>query len=169
MLDSLDHFKLHPVDKPVQASYMYTQDGGVVQFTNTSTRDEQWSWDFDNGSSSSEEHPQHTFAIGTYDVRMIAGNACTTDTVFHTITIETLGLDESSAAAFGLKQYGDHFRLTAANGPVDYAIYSLSGERVLAGRVSDLQIVLISKSVTSGLIVLTDSKGKRFERQFVSW
>lgn len=169
MLDSLDHFKLHPVDEPVQAAFTFTDAEGNVQFTNTSTRDEQWWWNFDDGNTSNEEHPEHIFAApGTYEVSLIAGNACTTDTTFQSITINIVGIDEISTL-FGLKQYPDHFSITAENGPLSYEIYALSGERILSGRIEDQQSVQVAKSLNAGLIVLTNAEGKRFAGRFVRW
>ena len=54
--------------KPV-AAFTYTNAELDVQFSNTSTDDESYYWDFGDGTSSTEKSPQHTYATsGTYDV-----------------------------------------------------------------------------------------------------
>ncbi len=41
-----------------------------------------WNWDFGDGNSSSQQHPSHTYQLpGTYDVTLIASNACGADTL----------------------------------------------------------------------------------------
>jgi uncharacterized protein (TIGR02145 family) len=54
----------------------------TVQFTDQSLNDpENWSWDFGDGSSSTEENPLHAFALaGTYTVSLIVGNSAGDDT-----------------------------------------------------------------------------------------
>jgi len=41
-----------------------------------------WSWDFGDGNGSTEQHPSHTYqSPGTYDVTLVATNACGADTL----------------------------------------------------------------------------------------
>ncbi|MGB9724124.1 MAG: PKD domain-containing protein [Chloroflexia bacterium] len=62
--------------------------GRTTQFTNTTVGSATLSflWDFDDGSSSTLEHPTHTYALpGTYDVVLIAMNGCGVDTQVHPV------------------------------------------------------------------------------------
>jgi len=58
----------------------------VVRFTDLSTNNPTtWSWDFGDGTSSSEQNPQHIYMNeGSYDVRLTVTNQYGSDSVFKT-------------------------------------------------------------------------------------
>ena len=60
----------------------------IVQFTDLSTNSPtSWSWDFGDGTSSSEQNPRHIYMNeGAYDVRLTATNQYGSDMVFKTGT-----------------------------------------------------------------------------------
>jgi PGF-pre-PGF domain-containing protein len=59
-----------------------------VQFTDASQNATGQSWDFGDGSTSTEQNPAHTyFAAGTYLVRLVASNVNVTDSKIATINI----------------------------------------------------------------------------------
>lgn len=56
--------------------------GGTVSFTNSSTGASSYTWDFDDGSTSSATNPSHGYvSYGTYDVTLIAKNQGCSDTL----------------------------------------------------------------------------------------
>ncbi len=65
----------------------------AVTFTDTSyigpgNSIQSWSWDFGDGSTSTQQNPQHSYAVpGTYIVRLIATAISVADTAFKTINI----------------------------------------------------------------------------------
>lgn len=64
-------------------------------FTNTSVNVQpanNYQWDMGNGNTynNTTNPPNQTYTTGTYDVTLIAGNACGTDTIVQTITIDTI-------------------------------------------------------------------------------
>jgi PKD repeat protein/streptogramin lyase len=63
--------------------------GQTVAFTDTSSGGPtSWSWDFGDGSTSSEQNPSHAFADpGEYDVALTAGNDAGSDTATATVTV----------------------------------------------------------------------------------
>ncbi|WP_262890100.1 PKD domain-containing protein [Winogradskyella haliclonae] len=64
------------------------QDTGVVAFINTSTNADSYSWDFGDGTSSTEVNPTKVYTSGTYTVVMEAKNvAGASDTFEDTFTI----------------------------------------------------------------------------------
>ena len=72
-------FRLMPLEanfrKPVDAKYSFTildMDRRLVAFTDQSTgKIEKWSWDFGDGTTSSEQHPVHRYTkAGEYIVRL---------------------------------------------------------------------------------------------------
>ena len=66
--------------EPPVADFLANQSSGivpfVVEFTDTSTGiPEEWSWDFGDGSSATDQHPIHTFTTaGTYTVSLTVTN-----------------------------------------------------------------------------------------------
>jgi PKD repeat protein len=60
----------------------------IVKFKDLSTGNPmKWSWDFGDGTTSTEQNPQHTYAYeGNYDVRLTVSNQYGSDTSFKTGT-----------------------------------------------------------------------------------
>jgi PKD repeat protein len=59
-----------------------------IVFTNTSTGNNTYSWDFGDGASSTEVNPTHTYTTqGTYTVTLTATNDCGTDTKTEPFTV----------------------------------------------------------------------------------
>jgi len=64
--------------------------GLVATFTNSTTNGTSYSWDFGDGSTSTETDPTHSYtADGVYTVVLTATNACGSSTVTQTVTITT--------------------------------------------------------------------------------
>jgi len=64
-----------PLNRPPDASFDFVTSGLTVDFTDTSSDPDgvivSWSWDFDDGTTSNEQHPTHTFETAdTYLVRL---------------------------------------------------------------------------------------------------
>jgi PKD repeat protein len=58
---------------PPTPDFSYVIDAKTVTFTNLSTNATSYSWDFDDGNTSTETNPVHTYvAYGDYDVRLTA-------------------------------------------------------------------------------------------------
>ncbi len=75
------------------ATFTYAPDAvvvyDVVQFTNTSTDGESYSWDFGNGETSTDADPSILFeTTGDFVVKLTATNADGEDTFEETITVE---------------------------------------------------------------------------------
>jgi PKD repeat protein len=79
-----------------------------VTFTDQSTNSPTtWSWDFGDGTSSTDQHPIHTYAAGTYTVRLTASNSAGSDTEtkidFISVSSPTSGGISLSVAAYKVK------------------------------------------------------------------
>ncbi|MGQ9846787.1 MAG: M14 family zinc carboxypeptidase [Bacteroidales bacterium] len=71
-----------------QASFSYTTDQLVVNFTNTSTHATSYYWTFGDGMFATMANPSHTYlSYGDYIVTLIATNSCGSDTISQTIHI----------------------------------------------------------------------------------
>ncbi|MCS6916457.1 MAG: PKD domain-containing protein [Chitinophagales bacterium] len=77
------------VDCPaVDAGFTWSANNLTVSFTSTSTNATKWKWKFGNGQNSSQENPTVTYASpGTYEVCLVAGNDCYSDTICQNITV----------------------------------------------------------------------------------
>ncbi|MFM8370764.1 MAG: PKD domain-containing protein, partial [Bacteroidota bacterium] len=72
------------------AGFNSSTNGTLATFTNTTTNGTSYSWDFGDGSASTETDPAHTYsADGVYTVVLTATNACGSSTVTQTVTIVT--------------------------------------------------------------------------------
>jgi PKD repeat protein len=68
--------------------FTFQIDDKTVTFTNTSTDASSYSWDFEDGQTSTDENPVHTYAAyGDYDVRLTATNADGSETKKTTISV----------------------------------------------------------------------------------
>ncbi|NLU55872.1 MAG: PKD domain-containing protein, partial [Methanosarcina thermophila] len=69
----------------------------TVQFTDLSQNAAEWSWDFGDGASSSEQSPSHTYsAAGSYTVTLTVSNADGTDSKTGGISVAEKPADNSS-------------------------------------------------------------------------
>jgi len=76
------------------ASFTYSHVAGAVDFNNQSSDDLAWQWDFGDGNTSTDEHPQHTYsANGTYQVTLIAINGNCAHTFSRNIVVGGVGVD----------------------------------------------------------------------------
>ena len=82
-------------------SYNFQLLNGVdfFQFTGISSSATDWSWNFGDGTSSTAQNPQHTFAnSGTYTVVLSASNFCGTETTDFTVDVN---VGDAPTANFG--------------------------------------------------------------------
>ncbi len=66
-----------------QASFTYNANGNAVSFTGSgSLNTTAWAWAFGNGQTSNMQNPVHTYSgPGIYNVRLVASNNCSSDTL----------------------------------------------------------------------------------------
>ncbi|MEQ8337334.1 MAG: PKD domain-containing protein [Cyclobacteriaceae bacterium] len=73
---------------PVVADFSFTVDGGEVTFTNASQNATTYEWDFDDGSTSTEQSPVHTYGgDGIYKVKLTASAPGESKSVTKEVTI----------------------------------------------------------------------------------
>jgi hypothetical protein len=147
------------VDPFTTADFNYTVNGNTVTFANNSLNALTYSWDFGDGSSSTQQTPVHSYTNGIYDVTLIAEGLCSTDTFNLQLVINATGLDELSAFSPSLHPNPviDLTTLTFDGTPerielMDFAGKVLSVKDVLSK--SDNQIRLDLSGVSSGVYVI---------------
>ncbi len=73
------------------SEFEFIQFNNTVSFLNNSQFAESYLWDFDDGITSTAEEPAHFFnQPGTYNIMLIATNACGIDTSYQEITISSI-------------------------------------------------------------------------------
>ncbi|MBU0765818.1 MAG: PKD domain-containing protein [Bacteroidetes bacterium] len=71
-----------------------------VSFTNLSSNSDFYTWDFGDGTSSSQTNPSHTYNdAGTYMVQLTAGNSICDPVTFDSITLPVVVLDSNEVYA----------------------------------------------------------------------
>lgn len=78
------------------ANFTYVNNGGLIDFTNTSSNSTSWSWDFGDGNNATTQNPSHTYTSnGNFTVILISDNACGgSDTTSQVINIVLVGTEQ---------------------------------------------------------------------------
>lgn len=168
VLDSLDHFHLHPVDEPTQASFTLVQNGETVQLTNTSSRATTYSWNFGDGQNASTEHAQHTFgASGIYTIQLIASSTCNSDTFSIQVHVNSLGLLDPVFDQITIKTGNEFIELISSDAQFSVEIFSVEGKLLGSKELSNGNPVMVPRMNQVQILHLTDSKGiKKVVRVF---
>ena len=137
--------------EPPAALFDFEIDGNTVMFFDFSEFASEgwnlveWSWDFGDGNTSSEQHPIHTYeSDGTYQVSLIVTTDIGTESNPYIAEIEigTLDILDSNNIEFGISQnYPNPFN------PNTTIEYSLNGSGHVAMNVYDLSGKLIDKLI----------------------
>lgn len=106
-----------PENQPPTADFSFLEDGLTVDFTDASTDSDgsvvAWSWDFDDGTTSTAQNPSHTYTSdGSYTVTLtVTDDDGATDDVSKTVAVEDGSdppADDISLSANGYKVRGVH-------------------------------------------------------------
>lgn len=96
VLDSLDQWNLHHESEHTQADFTFVVNGANATFTNESLRASSYSWDFQDGQTSTNENPSIWYSgIGTYNVSLISESSCDSDTVDYDVEITQVSIKEN--------------------------------------------------------------------------
>lgn len=113
---------------PPEAEFVPIVSGAQVSFQNNSQNATTYVWDFGDSQQSTNTHPVHTYAVGSYEAELIASSSCGSDTVtaslelqklhgfeptvggntgFVTLSIHGFGFDESTSVRLVRAGYED--------------------------------------------------------------
>lgn len=102
------------------SDFTFTNNDPSVTFSNQSTNALSFLWDFDDGSTSTNENPQHTYAtLGSYSVSLEVEKCGMYDTITQTIEITSVGINE----------IGDSYDFTIAPNPA-HVVVNIKGSEI---------------------------------------
>lgn len=141
------------------ASFSTVTAGGSVSFVNASSNASSYSWNFDDGNTSSDVNPVNVYTeSGVYTVVLIATNSCGSDTAIMTLIIDVTSIDEVDGGSLNI-----YPNPTPGDFTVDYQA---------TDNIGDFQIRVVT---IDGKLVFTESKDiagqsyiKRFDRGLFS-
>lgn len=140
------------VNEKAGADFSETITGREVDFSFTGTSAENYSWDFGDGSGSSDSDPSHTFpTAASYEVSLIVSNFCSADTLTKTITTAFgTGLEEINKVWFNIypNPVHDELALEMSEPAGSIRIYSSTGELLFNEKRNQSQTLKVN---TSGL------------------
>jgi hypothetical protein len=161
VLDSLSEWNIGAYD--ADANFTFHGSGTSVNFVNTSLNGVDYSWDFADGNTSMDSDPMHTYVSnGTYNVRLIANNGCTADTIFQSVDLSTLSIDENEKE-FKIYTNENHIKFISDLNMNEYEIYSMNGKKVMFGHVTNKEIDITT--LDKGVYILRLINGAEFLTQ----
>jgi PKD repeat protein len=130
--------------------------GGTVTFTNGSQGSNAYLWTFGDGGVDTSANPSYTYgASGTYNVQLIAWNACAADTIVQQVTVTITAVNDPDNR-FNVQIYPNphrgifNIRLDSEE-YFDLEVYDILGRRIL-----NQQLVSFSNSAHE--VILDDPK-----------
>lgn len=131
------------IDKP-SAQFAVSDVGLSITTNNTSTSGTSYSWDFGDGSTSSDVNPDHTYSnAGVYTITLIGINQCGSDTTTQVVNVNPIGIENPA----------DKIGFYVSPNPSD-GIFSISIERPGANMTMQLfdatGRLVASRSISTG-------------------
>ncbi len=151
-----------------EAGFSFSQSAAFVEFFDGSTGGTAWSWDFGDGTFSSEVSPNHVYsASGNYLVTLIVTNECGSDTSLQTLAVFVNGLDDPDLAAnwsiYPVPTSGMLFMDIAALGEVQVAmagVFDAAGRLVLLHAVQRQATLDLSGLAAGQYLIRLDAGGR---------
>lgn len=128
----------NPNDLNVTADATWSGSAGVTFFENLSVNATEFSWDFGDGNTSTEEEPSHTFDDGEFIVTLIASNGCDADTLTLDISISTSVDDDQTIGVLSITP-------NPSNGRLHVELDDSTGKIII---INPLGIVVFDQEIT---------------------
>ncbi len=145
------------IEETPTADFTYQINGMDVNFTNTSVNGVTYTWDFGDGTSSTDMNPTHTYSqIGNYTVNLIAtsANGCNSIVNSQIITISDVGIDEYATNFTYNNPFTNSIILNSDIPLVLIKVYSVSGQLMYEERPNSNQLNIETSNWESGLYIL---------------
>lgn len=166
MLDSLDHFFIRPVDSPTQGSFSLTQNGADIQVVSTSIHATYLTWDFGDGTGSTNETESHTYTQnGTYTIELIATSACNSDTAIFSVLVTVLGLEDLDPSILDVK-LSENELLIEASAACEVNIYTTDGKILGTHFMREFDQVTLNRPNQTVIISVVRDNSVKFYKLF---
>ncbi|HIP37035.1 MAG TPA: PKD domain-containing protein [Crocinitomix sp.] len=145
------------VEQTPTADFTFVPNGLDVSFTNTSSNGVTYTWDFGDGSTSTDMNPTHTYAQnGLYTVTLIAtsANGCNSMVSSQQVDVTNVGLDELSQNFIYNNPFDYSINLLTDIPLVLVNIYSVSGQLMYSNQTNTNQLNIETTNWGSGLYIL---------------
>lgn len=160
VLDSLDHFQLHPVDEPTQAHFSLVQNGETIQLSNESSRAVTYSWSFGDGQSATDENPQHVFnSNGNYTVQLVVSSPCNSDTFSIQVNVNSLSLSDLNFEQIRISTQEEFIDVSSDETGFYLEVFTVDGKLLIERQALSQNPVSIPRMNQIQLFKITDSKG----------
>lgn len=98
-----ESFSIVPSQMLPTSDFSFNISGTAVLFTNESEFGSEYSWDFGDGSTSTEENPVHVYDVdGDYEVTLTVTNLCGSESITILVSTTTIGIDDTEQLSFGV-------------------------------------------------------------------
>lgn len=136
VLDSLSYWNIGLFD--CKADFSFNTNLLSAQFTNQSQNDSYQHWRFGDGTTSATSNPLHTYSSsGTYNVTLVVGDSCVSDSITKLITVTTTGVSSPDITALTVKSLGNNvFIVSNIPAATDYNIVDYTGQIVEHGSMN---------------------------------
>lgn len=134
---------IFPIDDLTEADFDFVplNDFGM-EFINTSSDGDDYSWDFGDGNMSTEENPTHVYATsGTFEVMLISTNPCGSDTTMQmvdAVSTSIFDVDASFELTISPNPNEGVFEIiieTNETDELDWNLYNLQGKLMREGNL----------------------------------
>jgi len=160
ILDSLDHFHLHPVDEPTQADFSLVQNGETIQLSNESSRAITYNWNFGDGQIATTEDAQHSFGSnGSYTVQLIASSSCNSDTMSIQVNVSSLGLSDLNLEQVRMITKENVIEVMSEESGISLEVLSTDGRLILKKQEIGQSPFSVPRTNQVQLLKFTDVKG----------
>lgn len=162
VLDSLETWQQY--GSLPSAKFSETHTGNTYNFTNASLRSTNYDWDFGDGSPiNNTSNPTHTYATGTYIVKLKAMNSCGKYDVFlDTMYVNTFPNSVSSIDSkntFTSNFENGYLHISSSFQLQSIKVYNTQGALVKQGLLQDQKLYL--GDLAKGIYFLQAHDGKR--------
>ena len=140
-----------------QASFTYNSTQNGIQFHNTSTGASSYSWDFGDGTTSTETNPLHIYNGNqeNYTVTLIAYNSCGSDTTAQDIIYIASNFTELTKIKISPNPFNNIFMIKSQTPITEIEIISLSGKVFMQKQLSSQNKVQINaQTLPQGIYIL---------------
>jgi hypothetical protein len=139
------------------ALFNWDINGMQASFTNNSLNAGQYFWNFDNGSTSTDSAPVHSYlSDGIYNVMLIAQHCDQFDTIIQEVTVQLVPVNESLIDEVNIypQPFSDFLMIENSKGKIKLEIYDIAGRMISSKEISE-QVRINTANFNKGIYILS--------------